>query len=179
MSHAVYAEPARAAESLARGLGWFSIVLGATEMLAPHVLTRALGMEGRETLIRAYGVRELAAGIGILSSHNPAPWMWGRVAGDALDLATLTASLRNNDRKEKVGIAMAAVAGVTTLDMLCAQALSDQEGAKQPYFPARDYSDRVGFPQSPAEMRGVALDFEVPKDFRPPELMRPWNIAAS
>lgn len=48
-------------------------------------------MHGQERLIRAYGVREIAKGVGILTSPNPTPWLWGRVAGDALDLATLAA----------------------------------------------------------------------------------------
>ena len=53
------------AHSMARGLGWFSIGLGLAEVLAPRVLTRGLGMEN-EQLVRAYGLREIATGIGIL-----------------------------------------------------------------------------------------------------------------
>jgi hypothetical protein len=50
----------QSAQSLAQGLGWFSIALGLTEMLAPRSLTRSLGMEGHETLVQAYGLREIA-----------------------------------------------------------------------------------------------------------------------
>src|SRR3954452_22927910 len=71
------------AHSMARGLGWFSIGLGLAEVLAPRALTRGLGMEGNEQLVQAYGLREIATGIGILSSDQPAPWIWGRVGGDA------------------------------------------------------------------------------------------------
>lgn len=79
------------AEKVARGLGWFSIGLGLAETLTPRNLTPYLGLEGRETLIRAYGLREIAAGIGILASPRPtARWLWARVGGDALDIATLT-----------------------------------------------------------------------------------------
>ena len=67
------------AHSMARGLGWFSIGLGLAEILAPRALTRGLGMEGHEQIVRAYGVREIATGIGILSSTHPVPWIWGRV----------------------------------------------------------------------------------------------------
>ena len=74
--------------ALARGLGWFSIGLGLAEMLAPRMLGNQLGMEGKESLLRFYGAREMAAGVGILMSDNPGPWIWGRVAGDALDLAS-------------------------------------------------------------------------------------------
>ena len=30
-----------------------------------------------------------ATGVGILASRSPAPWLWARVAGDGLDMATL------------------------------------------------------------------------------------------
>src|SRR5512140_3802102 len=80
---------AETAHSMARGLGWFSIGLGVAEVLAPCALTRCLGMGGNEQLVRAYGLREIATGIGILSSDKPAAWIWGRVGGDALDMATL------------------------------------------------------------------------------------------
>jgi hypothetical protein len=111
------------AMALARGLGWFSIGLGLTEMLMPRMLTEQMGMQGKESLLRFYGAREMAAGIGILMSDNPGPWIWGRVAGDALDLATLATGLdKQNPRKGNVAIALAAVAGVTALDCISAQA---------------------------------------------------------
>ena len=73
--------------AVARGLGWFSIGLGLVEALSPGIVTRTLGMEGKEGLVRGYGVREIGTGIGILAANDPSPWLWGRVAGDALDLA--------------------------------------------------------------------------------------------
>ena len=158
-------------DALARGLGWFSIALGVAEVLAPRTLARALGMNGSEALLRAYGVREIATGLGILAARDPAPWIWGRVGGDALDIATLATGLdERNPRKQNVGIALAAVAGVTLLDVACAQALS-AHGDKRPM---RDYSNRSGLPRPPEAMRGAARDFEVPRDMRIPEAMRPF-----
>jgi hypothetical protein len=58
-------QPGSEGESLARGLGIFSIVLGAAEVLAPRTLARTLGMTGSESLICAYGLREIATGVGI------------------------------------------------------------------------------------------------------------------
>lgn len=111
---------------LANGLGWFSIGLGMAEVLAPGKLAGWLGMEGREGLLRAYGAREIATGVGILAQRRPAEWVWGRVAGDFLDLATLASGLGgDNPRRGNVVTAMAAVAGVTVLDVLCARQLSD------------------------------------------------------
>jgi hypothetical protein len=83
-------------------LGWFAIGLGLAEILAPRALTRGLGMEGHEQIVRAYGVREIATGIGILSSTHPVPWIWGRVGGDALDIATLATGLQQAIRKRRM-----------------------------------------------------------------------------
>ena len=160
-----------AAMALARGLGWFSIGLGLAEMLVPRMLTEQMGMQGKEGLLRFYGAREMAAGIGILMSDNPGLWVWGRVAGDALDLATLATGLgKQNPRKGNLAIALAAVAGVTVLDCIGAQALT---GTTRP---APDYSDRRGMPRPPEEMRGVARkDFTPPRDMRTPEALRPFT----
>ncbi|HVJ10387.1 MAG TPA: hypothetical protein VNC62_02335, partial [Burkholderiales bacterium] len=89
------------------------------------------------------GVREIATGIGILISWKRAPWMWGRVAGDAIDIAS-----------SRHRAALAALAGVTALDIATATQLSREELRALPK-PSRDYSDRSGFPRPAAEMRGV------------------------
>jgi hypothetical protein len=168
------------ARTLAQGLGWFSIGLGLAELLAPRSIARALGMEERTGLIRAYGAREVAAGVGILTQKDPTPWVWGRVAGDALDLATLAGGLdRRNPRRGNVGIALAAVAGVTILDALCARALGTEreEEQRRRRKPLRDYSHRSGLPRPPEAMRGAARDLDVPTDMRTPEALRPYGRA--
>jgi hypothetical protein len=164
-----------AALPLARGLGWFSIALGAAEVIAPGRLAELLGMEGQERVLRAYGVREIATGIGVLAAENPAPWIWGRVAGDALDLATLARGLdEDNPNRRNVGVALAAVAGVAALDVLCGRQLTRAQ--EEDAAPARDYSDRSGFPRPPQEMRGVAArDFEAPRDMRTPAALRAYS----
>jgi hypothetical protein len=158
--------------ALARGLGWFSIGLGLAEMLVPKVLTEQLGMQDKEGLLRFYGLREFAAGLGILMSDKPGPWIWGRLAGDALDLATLATGLgEHNPRKGSVAIALTAVAGVTALDGISAQALSGT-GSRGP---VRDYSDRRGMPKPPEAMRGAARNLQLPKDMRTPDALRPFT----
>ena len=165
-------------EDLASGLGWFSIALGVAELVAPRTLTNMLGIKGSETLVQAYGLREIATGIGILSSEDPTPWMWGRVAGDALDISTLVTGLSGDNPKwENVAFALAAVGGVTALDLYCAQALSRQDS--QPALPMRDYRNRSGFPRPPEAMRGAARDFEIPHDMRTPEALRPYDYPES
>jgi hypothetical protein len=163
------------ADALARGLGWFSIGLGVAELVAPRQLTRMLGMDGNEALVQSYGAREIATGVGILASQQPAPWIWGRVGGDVLDLATLAAGLdAENPKRGNVGLALAAVAGVTALDVLCASALSTG-GGDSGHVPRHDYHGRSGFPRPPAAMRTSAKPFETPRDFRIPEPMRPYT----
>jgi len=164
----------QSADALARGLGWFSITLGAVEVFGGRSVARWLGMEQHERLIRAYGVREIATGIGILASRDPTPWIWGRIAGDALDLATLGKGLTDpNAERDNVGIAVGAVAGVTVLDVICANALTGQpQQARQLRW---DYSDRSGLPRPAEQMRGAASDFQVPRDMRTPEALRPYK----
>ncbi|MFL5076250.1 MAG: cyclase dehydrase [Microvirga sp.] len=171
--------PDSTTDALARGLGVFSIALGLMEVAAPRALARFLGMEGSEALIRGYGLREIATGVGILASNDPTPWIWGRVAGDALDIGTLAGGLALGRGRERgnAGLAIAAVAGVTLLDVLCGRALAARKTSERKRL-ARDYGDRRGMPQPAEAMRGAARDFEVPRDFRIPDPLRPWTSAA-
>ena len=151
------------ADSLGRALGWLSMGLGLTELLAPKVLTRWLGVEGKEGLVRAYGAREIASGVMCLSVNNDYG-AWSRVAGDMLDLASLAAAYRDdNPKKGNVGIAIAAVTGIAIVDAIAGQSirsLHDRKGE-----PVRDYSDRSGFPKGVENARGKALG-RVPQDMR-------------
>ncbi len=109
---------------VARGLGWFSIGLGVAEVVAGKALGRALGMEDRSWLLRLYGVREIAAGVGIFARDNPAPWVWARVAGDVLDIATLaSAYTEDNPKRDNVAAAIGSVLGITAVDYWCARRL--------------------------------------------------------
>lgn len=108
-------------EPLASFLGLFSVGLGLWEMLDPHGVARRTGVP-YPGLIRAFGLREFAAGVGILCNRRPAGWLAARVAGDGLDLATLAAAYYQGDEaaRAKVLMAAAAVAGVTALDIVAA-----------------------------------------------------------
>lgn len=110
---------------LASFLGWFSIGLGAAELVATRPLCNMLDVNGRERLVRAFGAREVAAGVGILSQENREPWVWGRVAGDALDLGTLLAAVPGNRRRAALWTAIGSVGAVTALDVICGMRLSN------------------------------------------------------
>lgn len=108
----------------ARALGWFSIGLGAAELFAPRFIGRLIGLKGNETLIRWIGVREIAAGIAVLTEKKPERSMIGRIAGDAMDLSLLGAGLASSSAdKSKVGTAIGMIAGITALDVICASQL--------------------------------------------------------
>jgi hypothetical protein len=117
---------------IARFLGWFSIGLGAAELLIPKVLCRSLDVDCDEKLVQAFGAREMAAGFGILSQRNPGPWLWGRVAGDAVDLGALAAALRNSSRRRVVAAAIGSVIGITALDLVCGLRFSNRRAALSP-----------------------------------------------
>ena len=70
-SAAIRMRPNRQAQSLARGLGWFAIALGLTELAAPGTIKRHTGAPGPGALLQAYGLREIAAGVAILGSEKP------------------------------------------------------------------------------------------------------------
>ena len=115
---------------LARALGWFSIGLGLAEVAAPRGLAKVIGVHDHRVLFRVLGLREIASGIGILTQHRPAGWMWSRVGGDVMDLALLGAALTSAHAKRgKVAAVTAAVAGVTALDIFCSRQLSRSFGA--------------------------------------------------
>ncbi len=167
----------RNAHALARGLGWFSLGLGAAEVLAPKALSRWLGMKDGAALLQSYGAREILAGIGILASSNPTPFVWSRLGGDAVDLATLAAGIReDNPNNGNIGIALAAVFGATLADAVCAGSLQqhDDEDRQRRRRHIAAYKRRSGFRQPAAAMKGAARDFEVPEDMRTPEALRPY-----
>jgi uncharacterized membrane protein len=116
---------------IANFLGWFSIGLGLAEVIAPSALAKLIGAKGKHTAFIRYacGLREITAGIGILTQRKPAAWTWARVAGDAMDLAALDAAIMaKGTDKNRLMAAMAAVAGVTALDVYTAQLLSSPRG---------------------------------------------------
>ncbi len=118
----------RGEERLSVALGWFSIGLGLAEVMAPDAMARLVGIpdtEANRRMLRAFGAREIASGVGILSRPRGAHWLWSRVGGDFLDLAYLARNLgAQGARPERIAAATAAVAGVTALDVVCGQRLS-------------------------------------------------------
>jgi hypothetical protein len=152
----------RSTDRLARALGWFSIGLGLAELLAPRGVTQALGIEGRERLVRTFGIREIASGILCLSVDKQAG-LWSRVVGDGLDLATLLAALRNdNPKRDNVASALTMVLGISVLDFIAAKGTTIRHSAQR--GERRLYRDRSGFPKSIQAVRGTAKGVHATSD---------------
>jgi len=158
--------------SPARALGWFSIGLGLAELAMPRRLARIVGAPNAPTLTRVAGLREIGTGIGILTSKDPSPWLWGRVAGDALDVATVGAGLVTRGRPLRTLASVAMLVGIAYVDMKVAEGAPPAK--KREKRSLRDYSGRSGFPRSAVEMRGVALKPSSPMG-RPPGSAAPMT----
>ncbi|TXR49445.1 hypothetical protein [Phyllobacterium endophyticum] len=143
-----------ASDRLARNLGWFSIGLGLAEIVAAEKITSALGMRGKENLVRAYGVREITSGFMTLSVDKQAG-LASRIAGDFLDIATLATGMRpDNYKRENAAVALAMVAGITLLDIIATGAITARHTSLRGQ--GRSYADRSGFPRGVETSRGAA-----------------------
>lgn len=114
-----------------RGLGWLSVGLGLTELTFAEGICRLFALPGRAGLVRMLGARELATGMGLLAQPERRPWVWGRVAGDAIDLSLLGATL--NKPKAALGwriAATVAVLGITLVDVFAASKPSVRRTAR-------------------------------------------------
>ena len=117
---------------LARGLGWASIGIGLTELLAPKQVNNLLGLSDtpqRRGVLRVLGVREVCHGIGILTEDEANDRMkvgvWSRVAGDVLDSALLGVAATKTRKPFAFAVVTAMVLGIGLADLLCAKRLSD------------------------------------------------------
>jgi hypothetical protein len=124
----------RLGPAAARGFGALSIGLGLLELAAPGALKRSLGLHHpSETGVRgAYGAREIAVGAALLAQPHRAELMWARVAGDALDIATLIAGDRSdNPKRRTLHAALGGVLAVTAADIAVALRLSRPRPARR------------------------------------------------
>lgn len=129
-------------DPMAKGLGVFSFALGIPQTLAPGRVNRLIGVKDdakSRMLMRAVGVRELAAGVGIFTDRRPTQWIWARVAGDTMDLALLGSALRNRSQSQaRTLAATGAVAGALAADVADGLRLSraaDGNGDRAPAQP--------------------------------------------
>jgi hypothetical protein len=123
------------AKRTALGLGYFSIALGLAEIAAARPIARWLGLDGSKTArntLRAFGVREIAAGTMALRAPADSLNMWNRVIGDAIDAGALALAMRGTRRPRAVAGALAFVGGAMVADVLTARALDRKTGETFP-----------------------------------------------
>lgn len=118
-------------QSLAQGLGWFSLGLGAAQVIAPRAVARLIGVDDSDrntAIMRACGMREIASGMGIFSQRNDHAFLWARVIGDVMDLALIGAAAASprTDKRRLAGAAIA-VLGAAALDAAVARQRSNPE----------------------------------------------------
>jgi uncharacterized membrane protein len=115
----------RKTDRLARALGCASLGLGVVQLTAPYAVSRLSGVDDSpwaRITVPLVGLRELSHAAVLLGSRRPAPWVWTRVAGDALDLTLLGCAVadRTGWRRRRAMAATAAVAGITAVDLYTA-----------------------------------------------------------
>ncbi len=139
------------------GLGWFSLGLGAVEILAPRMLSWAIGAPKRTGLLRWLGLREVVNGLGILFGRSRRPWVAARVGGDMMDAALLGSAFGSSEAsRPRLVAATLAVAGVTALDVLTTKRIP-RSGARTGEI---HFKRSVAIDRSPEELYRFWHDFE-------------------
>lgn len=111
----------------ARILGLVSIGLGAVELVSGRRTSDALGID-KPGLIETMGGREIATGLMAMGYPDRAWPIWGRVAGDVIDLAVLGIGLgSDNRRRHNAAWAAIGVLGIMLLDVTVAASLTRRE----------------------------------------------------
>ena len=122
-------------KTLGKGLGVFSLLVGAAQLFGAKRIARTLDAEGHEGLIKGFGARELLAGASLMAAPAASTNMWGRVAGDAMDLGALGLAARRSPRNRAIWGAIAFVGAVTLLDIVTARGLDRTTGK---FLPRRE-----------------------------------------
>jgi hypothetical protein len=129
----------------ARALGYVSIGIGLTELIAPGTVLNLLGLEDtrdRRGVLGALGVREVMHGVSLLTETEPSTQMkaglWSRVAGDVLDSALLGAAGMKTRRPLSFMLITASVVAIGAMDVMVAQRMQ-RHGSRQ-----RDLEEQFG-----------------------------------
>ncbi|HEY0517380.1 MAG TPA: hypothetical protein VGD00_09685 [Solirubrobacteraceae bacterium] len=125
----------RSVAALTRGLGYFSLALGTTQLAAPGLVDKLIGVTDDGTSRRwqrIVGLQELSAAAGILPRERPIEWLWARTSGDVVHLAMLARAYRNRrDSAPRLAIAMASVVGCFAADAFASTRMTSDPKLRQ------------------------------------------------
>ena len=105
-------------QRLARGIGWVSLAIGLSLVVAPTPGTRAFGMGDQPTLGRIMGARDLVVGAGLLRGNDTRAWLVARGLNDAVDAAILLGGAASGAfprHRAPVGLTVATAFSVVSL----------------------------------------------------------------
>jgi uncharacterized membrane protein len=122
------------------------------------------------------GLREIATSAGILAQPQSPTWFRLRLLGDAMDLALLGAALNaETTAQNKTARAAIAVVGMTAVDLLCSQQLSQQQPGRQ-HVEQRQFDHDPGAraPSVPHE-QGIRVEEVVTVNRSPEEIYQFWR----
>lgn len=128
-------------DRLARVLGLFSLGLGSVQIADPDGVNRFVGLRvtpENQAAMRGVGVQELLMGLPLFRRKAPAALLWGRVAGDAMQIGMLAAAMDNkkNDR-DRLRTTIGALGAVAVVDLFAAIRASRRSASKDPELRAR------------------------------------------
>jgi uncharacterized membrane protein len=116
----------------AEQLGWLSLALAPDKLLLPRLAGWVIGVRStrvNRAILRMVGAREATAGVGLLATHDPVPWLWARVGGDAMDLALLALARRSrHTKKGRATLAFVAAGAIAAVDVDTARRASKASG---------------------------------------------------
>jgi hypothetical protein len=94
-------------------MGLFSYALGTAQILRPGGVNRLMGIPDHNpnhAMQRVIGIREIVTGTGVLFGRNTSGWMWGRVAGDVMDISIVAGRLGTRQKLIPTLLFLSAVA---------------------------------------------------------------------
>lgn len=114
------------AKDIGRFVGTASLSFGVTDILLGNMFGRGIGAGEAKggLLFRTVGLREVATGAAGLAWPTSSVPIWTRFGADLADMAALGRIIsRPNPKRGMAALALAIVAGVTAMDLVCARAI--------------------------------------------------------
>lgn len=121
-------KPRSSSDAVPLLLGFVGIGMSLAQIIAPKAFARAIGVKPNRrarSIVRAMGVRDLAAGAGMLWQPKRPEWAWAKVAGAAMDVSLLAAATtKRRSNVPRIRSAAMATLVLAALDVLVARRMT-------------------------------------------------------